>query len=243
MTGPRKTLCGYWKVWPGSPGLQRSPAFRHPPASSSETLPLAHLQPRLPAASPCCGPLAHCHTPGLRVTSAVNCHSCVSSQISSSAFRPRKDKLPGATYSLAGTLAPFLSPCPPSHPSFPPLTPVPSSKHIDCGSQPLHLSSGWGRHVQASSVGPHTFPPPLSCLQAPSSASHCFSLPGRCPCPGATGANVLHVHPWLRCSRVLSPFSGVQLCATPWTVCRPASSIQGILQAGILEWVALPFFT
>ena len=36
-------------------------------------------------------------------------------------------------------------------------------------------------------------------------------------------------------------FSHVQLFVTPWTVCSPAgSSVQGILQATILEWVAMP---
>ena len=28
--------------------------------------------------------------------------------------------------------------------------------------------------------------------------------------------------------------------ATPWTVCPPGSSVHGILQAKILEWVAMP---
>ena len=37
---------------------------------------------------------------------------------------------------------------------------------------------------------------------------------------------------------VLSPFSCVQLFETPWTV---ACSVHGILQARILEWVAIPF--
>ena len=35
--------------------------------------------------------------------------------------------------------------------------------------------------------------------------------------------------------------SRVRLFATPWTVARPGSSVQGILQAQILEWVAIPF--
>ena len=36
--------------------------------------------------------------------------------------------------------------------------------------------------------------------------------------------------------------SGVGLFATPWTVCSPpGSSIHGILQARILEWVAITF--
>ena len=40
---------------------------------------------------------------------------------------------------------------------------------------------------------------------------------------------------------VLSHFSHVWLFATPWTVCKPpGSSVHGILQARILEWVAMP---
>ena len=36
--------------------------------------------------------------------------------------------------------------------------------------------------------------------------------------------------------------SRVQLFATPWTVCSPSgSSVHGILQARILEWVAISF--
>ena len=40
---------------------------------------------------------------------------------------------------------------------------------------------------------------------------------------------------------MLSLFSGVWLFVTPWTVARqPGSSVHGILQARILEWVAMP---
>ena len=38
-----------------------------------------------------------------------------------------------------------------------------------------------------------------------------------------------------------SPFSRVWLFATPWTVACQASLSMGILQARILEWVAIPF--
>ena len=34
----------------------------------------------------------------------------------------------------------------------------------------------------------------------------------------------------------------IQLFATPWVVDRSGSSVQGILQVRILEWVAVPFF-
>ena len=39
---------------------------------------------------------------------------------------------------------------------------------------------------------------------------------------------------------LLSHFSHVQLFATPWTVAHQASLSMGILQARILEWVAMP---
>ena len=35
--------------------------------------------------------------------------------------------------------------------------------------------------------------------------------------------------------------SGVQLFATPWTEARQAPSVHRILQARVLEWVAIPF--
>ena len=35
--------------------------------------------------------------------------------------------------------------------------------------------------------------------------------------------------------------SRVQLFATPWTVARSGSSVHGVLQATILEWVAISF--
>ena len=34
--------------------------------------------------------------------------------------------------------------------------------------------------------------------------------------------------------------SRVRLFATPWTVALPGSSVRGVLQARILEWVAVP---
>ena len=39
---------------------------------------------------------------------------------------------------------------------------------------------------------------------------------------------------------VLSRFSCVWLCVTPWTVACQSPLNMGILQAGILEWVAMP---
>ena len=40
---------------------------------------------------------------------------------------------------------------------------------------------------------------------------------------------------------MLSHFSHIRLFVTPWTVALPCSSVHGILQARILEWVAIPF--
>ena len=39
----------------------------------------------------------------------------------------------------------------------------------------------------------------------------------------------------------VSHFSHVWLFANPWTVAHQASLSKGILQAGILEWVAIPY--
>ena len=41
-------------------------------------------------------------------------------------------------------------------------------------------------------------------------------------------------------SNAFNCFSRVQLFATPMDYSPPASSVHGILQAGILEWVAMP---
>ena len=43
------------------------------------------------------------------------------------------------------------------------------------------------------------------------------------------------------CACVLSRFSRVRLFVTLWTCSPPGSSVHGILQAGILEWVAISF--
>ena len=49
--------------------------------------------------------------------------------------------------------------------------------------------------------------------------------------------------PWPQtsaCTCMLSPFGCVQLFATLWTVAYQAPQSMGILQARILEWVAMP---
>ena len=40
---------------------------------------------------------------------------------------------------------------------------------------------------------------------------------------------------------MLSHFTHVQLFATLWTVARQVPLFMGILQAGMLEWAAMPF--
>ena len=47
--------------------------------------------------------------------------------------------------------------------------------------------------------------------------------------------------PFATWNHVLSCFSCVLLCATLWTVARQAPLSMGILQARILEWVAMPY--
>ena len=44
------------------------------------------------------------------------------------------------------------------------------------------------------------------------------------------------------CVYVLSRFGHVQLFVTPWTVALQAPLSMGILQARILEWIAMPSF-
>ena len=40
---------------------------------------------------------------------------------------------------------------------------------------------------------------------------------------------------------LLSRFSRVQLCATPWTAAYQAPPVHGIFQARVLEWGAIAF--
>ena len=40
---------------------------------------------------------------------------------------------------------------------------------------------------------------------------------------------------------MLSHFNHVRLFVTSWTIAWPGSSVRGILQARILEWIAMPF--
>ena len=48
------------------------------------------------------------------------------------------------------------------------------------------------------------------------------------------------VYVYLQLLLLLSHFSHVQLCATPWTAAYQAP-VPGILQARVLEWVAIAF--
>ena len=54
------------------------------------------------------------------------------------------------------------------------------------------------------------------------------------------GVNGGFLGSWEICM-LLSRFRCVQFFATPWTVARQAPLSMGILQARILEWVAIPF--
>ena len=42
-------------------------------------------------------------------------------------------------------------------------------------------------------------------------------------------------------ARVLSHFSRLRLCVTPMDCSPPGSSVHGVFQARILEWIAMPF--
>ena len=55
-----------------------------------------------------------------------------------------------------------------------------------------------------------------------------------------TGENTPHIQARTRLKPASCPaLSHVRLSATPWTVAPPGSSVHGILQARILEWVAM----
>ena len=89
----------------------------------------------------------------------------------------------------------------------------------------------------SSSARAHGFTPPAFCLQG----HHLFSFPGwRGPRPGITSfqESVLTAS----CSQLdscVQSLSRARLFATPWTVARQAPLFMGILQARILEWVAI----
>ena len=53
-------------------------------------------------------------------------------------------------------------------------------------------------------------------------------------------AQLLGDSAWVVRACMLSHFSHVRLCAALWTVAPPGSSVHGILQSRMLEWVAFP---
>ena len=53
-------------------------------------------------------------------------------------------------------------------------------------------------------------------------------------------AQLLGDSAWAVRACMLSHFSHVRLCAALWTVAPPGSSVHGILQSRMLEWVAFP---
>ena len=101
----------------------------------------------------------------------------------------------------------------------------------------LILCMLWAHLECSSSARAHSFTPPAFCLQG----HHLFSFPGwRGPRPGITSFqdSVLTAS----CSQLdscVQSLSRARLFATPWTVARQAPLFMGILQARILEWVAI----
>ena len=61
------------------------------------------------------------------------------------------------------------------------------------------------------------------------------------PSPFPHEVRLLILHLIYRLSINCWSFSCAKLLGTPWTVARQAPLCLGILQAGILEWVAIPF--
>ena len=107
-------------------------------------------------------------------------------------------------------------------------------------SLPTHSEINWN-HVHDSiwCLTNVTFPSPsfvywsISCLDF--SLWHCFLLSLICLIKP-------HKEPlyYMQCACVLRCFGHVQVFVTSWTVARLASLSMGILQARILEWVAMP---
>ena len=58
-----------------------------------------------------------------------------------------------------------------------------------------------------------------------------------CSSHSVSFTHVLYLTPWKSCC---AEFSCVQFCAAPWTAACQAPLSMGILQARILEWVAMP---
>ena len=58
--------------------------------------------------------------------------------------------------------------------------------------------------------------------------------------PHSSGLLTIHVSFLDACCVHAKLLQGVRLCVTPWTI-PPGPSVHGILQASILEWVAMPF--
>ena len=59
-----------------------------------------------------------------------------------------------------------------------------------------------------------------------------------------TRCSFSNLHRWSTCVPACLLLSHVWVFATPWTVCSPpGSSVHGILQARMLEWVAIPSST
>ena len=105
------------------------------------------------------------------------------------------------------------------------------------GKSQLSLISLWGpisedREIKENFGNPSAmnWTVPLSSLPK----FMCWSPSSKCDCVWREGL-------FKGCAHVLNHFRHVRLFATPWTEsCQSASSVLGILQARILEWVAMP---
>ena len=110
------------------------------------------------------------------------------------------------------------------------------SKESACNVGDLGLIPGYGR----SPGGGHGNPLPYSCLE---NLHGQRSLEGYSPC----GSKELYSTEWLNAAQysmfhcMCSALSHVWLFATPWTVALQAPLSMQILQARILEWVAISF--
>ena len=95
----------------------------------------------------------------------------------------------------------------------------------------LPSGEGWSEN-RGFTLGPITSLRRLPYPYSPGSLRYRGSISGRC----CNGIIPLNCEKW-KCST----FSHVWRFVTPWTVAPTGSSVQGILQARILVWVAIPF--
>ena len=124
-----------------------------------------------------------------------------------------------------------------------------------CLSQSLQCCTSAGRYNTHSLHSNATTPfvlearPFYHCYRrVPLSASNCRMSASDCHLHRVLSCILPVVHSTITHACVLSHFSHVRLCVTPWTLTclaplfsPPGSSVHRILQARILKWVAMPF--